>query len=142
MKKKIYISLLFVLISVSLCAQVLTVEITGIRNNKGSIRLAFFTDNTSFRNDNPEFEKVLSKKNMENNSITVSFDKIPPGTYGIAMLDDEDEDGKMRYNFLGVPREGFGFSNLYHTGYRRPSFDDFKFKFFENKSVQIRVRYM
>lgn len=141
MKKKINITLFLVLISFCISAQVLTVNIHDIRNNKGVLRLAFFTDDNSFRKESPDFEKVISKHNIKNNSLTVSFDNIPPGTYGIALLDDEDEDGKMRYSFFGIPREGFGFSNLYHTGFRRPAFDDFKFDFFKSKTVQIKVRY-
>ena len=132
----------FTILSICINAQVLTVNIQGIRNDEGVIRLAFFTDNSSFQKDNPDFEKVISKKHIRNNSLTISFDNIPPGTYGIALLDDENEDGDMNYSFFGVPREGFGFSNLYHTGFSRPTFDDFKFDFFKNKAVQIRIRYM
>ena len=41
------------------------------------------------------------------------------------MLDDENDDGKMNYNFLGAPKEGYGFCNYEHTGFGKPDFSNF-----------------
>ncbi len=127
---------------VSLFAQKLSVDITGIRNNKGVINLAFFTCEKSFRKEDPDFYRIVSKGRLSGGRISVVFDDIPPGRYGIALLDDENEDGKMRYNILGIPREGFGFSNYYHTGLSKPRLNDFIFDFYDDKVIKIRVRYM
>lgn len=64
-----------------------------------------------------------------------------PGTYGVALLDDEDSDTKMDYGLV-MPKEGFGFSDYYHTGWSSPKFDDFKFELNGNKSIKIQIRYL
>lgn len=39
------------------------------------------------------------------------FEDIPPGTYALAVVHDENMNGKLDTNLLGIPKEGYGFSN-------------------------------
>ena len=39
------------------------------------------------------------------------FEDIPPGTYALAVIHDENSNGKLDTNWLGIPTEGYGFSN-------------------------------
>lgn len=120
----------------------LTVNITGIRNTDGVIRLAFFTDQKSFEKEAPKFTKTLSKERLKDGNITVRYRGVLSGTYGIALLDDENENGDMDYR-IGIPTEGFGFSNYYHTGMKKPTFDKFSFYYDGGVlSVSIKVRYI
>jgi uncharacterized protein (DUF2141 family) len=50
----------------------------------------------------------------------------------------------MEYNFLGIPKEGFGFSDYYHKGIKKPKFDSYKFSINKDqtKRITIRIRYM
>lgn len=122
--------------------QELKVRITNIRNDKGVIRLAFFTDQASFEKEEPAYHRTISKKTLKDGSITVNFTGLPAGRYGIAMLDDENENGKMDY-LMKIPLEGFGFSNLIHTGTKIPEFNKFAFDYDGKKlTVSIRVRYI
>ncbi len=58
------------------------------------------------------------------------------------LLDDENADGEMEYSWIGLPREGYGFSNYYHTGLIKPSFYDFDFILGKkNKFVQVKMKY-
>ena len=87
-------------------------------------------------------EKRFGKELVENGSLTVSI-SIPEGLYGIALLDDENSDDLMDYNWLGMPREGFGFSDFYLKGLRRPVFSDFDFIMTgPKKDIRIVIRYM
>ena len=68
--------------------------------------------------------------------------KLKPGVYGISVLDDENKDGEMKYNWFGIPKEGYGFSNFYHTGITKPNFKDFDFIVGEkDKIVQVKMKY-
>jgi uncharacterized protein (DUF2141 family) len=69
---------------------------------------------------------------------------LEPGIYGLSLLDDENSNGKMEYNFLGIPKEGFGFSDYYHKGLKRPKFESFKFSIDkgQTKKLTVRIRYM
>jgi uncharacterized protein (DUF2141 family) len=141
MASKLKMVILFLIFSMHLTAQSITVNITGIRNNKGVLRLAFYMDEESFNKDTPLYEKIFSKENIKSKTFSVEFLDIPKGVYGIAVLDDENNNGKMNYSFFGLPKEGFGFSNYYHTGMKRPKFNDFKFHFKEDLIVEIVIRY-
>ena len=80
---------------------------------------------------------------MKNGTLKVKLD-LEFGEYGLSLLDDENNNTKMDYNFIGLPKEGFGFSNYYHTGFTKPHFNTFKFKHLKNNlaKVVIKVRYM
>ena len=119
------------------------VTITGIRNTEGQMVIGVFRDDESFRKEQSYRELRYSKKDVSDSEMKVQF-TIPPGTYGISILDDETGDGIMEYNFLGMPKEGFGFSDYYHTGLKLPKFDAFKFDLVEGqkKSIIVRIRYI
>ncbi len=142
MMKGLGLSLIFIMLGLNLGAQELSVNIKGLRNDVGVVRLAFFTDNESFQKEMPLISKTVSKNNIHHNNLKVVLTGIPPGKYGIALLDDENEDGEMAYNFFGIPKEGFGFSNHYHRGFSKPDFETFSFNFYDDKTIEIRVRYI
>ena len=50
------------------------------------------------------------------------FQDIPAGTYAIAVVHDENMNGKLDTGFLGVPKEGYGFSNDARALLGAPSF--------------------
>ncbi|MDX5586163.1 MAG: DUF2141 domain-containing protein [Aureibaculum sp.] len=117
------------------------VVIEGVRSDKGKIVIAVFKDQEGFKKKNPVKRVELNKSELEGDEIVLSLDA---GIYGISVLDDENNNNKMDYNFLGMPKEGFGFSNYYHTGLSKPHFDKFKFEI-KNTSVElieIRLRYI
>ena len=117
------------------------VVITGIRSEKGKLVLGVFKDQDGFKHRKPIKRIELNKSELEGNDIVL---KLNPGIYGLSVLDDENENNKMDYNFFGIPKEGFGFSNYYHKGLSKPHFDKFKFKIDENKIklINIQLRYV
>lgn len=119
----------------------LTVNITNIRNSKGRIQLQIYRDQASFQKETPWRVKYVSKENMKNKSVTYEIPWLETGVYGIAILDDEDGDKKMKYSWM-MPDEGFGFGDFYLKGLSRPHFDDFKFHLNADKTVKVVVRYM
>lgn len=139
----IHLFLLLFLPVAAIDAQNVVVTITGIRNTEGQMVIGVFLDDESFRKELSYMELRYSKKDIRNGEMKVQF-SIPPGTYGISILDDETGDGVMEYNFLKMPKEGFGFSDYYHTGLTLPRFDAFKFDLGEGqiKSINVRIRYI
>lgn len=134
---------LFVLLfaALSINAQTLTVEISNIRNNKGKIILSVFIDNDSFRKEEALFSNNYYKGDLKTDKMIC---KIPlkQGPYGITILDDENSDGEMEFSFIGIPKEGYGFSNFYHKGITKPQFEDFDFLIREkDKIVQVELKY-
>ncbi|MFQ5624920.1 MAG: DUF2141 domain-containing protein, partial [Paracoccaceae bacterium] len=52
------------------------------------------------------------------------FSDLKPGTYAIAVYHDENENRELDRGFLGIPLEGFGFSNDSFIGFGAPDFAD------------------
>jgi len=117
------------------------VVVTDIRNAKGNLVMGFYKDSKSFSKREPFMSKVVDKTTMKNGTVKFSIN-LPAGTYGVALLDDENKNGKADYGFL-LPIEGFGFSDYYHTGILAPTFNDFDFKVGStDKSVTVKLKYM
>jgi len=133
--------MLFVLSSLLSMAQNIKASISNIRSAKGQIMISVFKDNAGFQAQKAYKQFRFDKKDISNGSMTVNF-SLEPGVYGIAMLDDENKNGKMEKNFLGMPKEGFGFSNFYLTKLKKPTFDEFKVTLKAQDQVGIKVKYL
>lgn len=59
--------------------------------------------------------------------VAYVFKDLPPGRYALAVVDDENGNGKLDTNFIGIPKEGFGFSNNLHLQ-RKPIFEEAAFQ--------------
>ena len=118
-------------------------EIDNLRNTDGSVIVSVYKDSKSFDEGIPEFRKTIDKKeNMENGSFKSQV-LLPSGVYGLVFLDDENNDGAMNNSFIGVPKEGFGFSNFYLSGFKKPKFSEFSFTLTENtETMQVKLRYL
>jgi uncharacterized protein (DUF2141 family) len=87
------------------------VQILNIRNSTGTVDCALF--------DAPEgfpIEVLRSATNVmvikvRHTQARCDFEDIPPGTYALAVIHDENMNGKLDTNWLGTPTEGYGFSN-------------------------------
>ncbi|MFT4662086.1 MAG: hypothetical protein ACI8XB_002374 [Patiriisocius sp.] len=117
--------------------------VTGIRTNNGKIQIGAFIDNDSFRNEESTYAFHFDKDNIDEGTLKVNFD-LPAGTYGFSLMDDENDNNKMDYNFFGIPKEGFGFGDYYHSGYTKPDIDKFnmELKAGESKVVTAKMRYV
>ncbi len=139
---KLTVLFLIFIIPSAAFAQTLKITITGMRNNSGNVWLGFYNNDESFQKEQPLFVKTESKAIAVNGVLVVTCKDIKPGTYGIALMDDENSNNKMDYGWF-LPKEGFGFSNYYHTGMTKPSFNKFSFILKEDsKPVEIKVRYL
>jgi uncharacterized protein (DUF2141 family) len=55
---------------------------------------------------------------------SIGFGNLAPGRYAIVVVDDENGNGDLDRNLLGIPTEGYGFSNGVRPTLRPPSFDE------------------
>jgi len=112
---KFFRSLPFLLCSFQLSAATLDVEIQGISEG-GVLHLAIYSSKEVFesdRGDKPGSQAGIEAGVVEKigkGTYKGSFE-IPPGIYAIGVYVDENENEKLDTNFLGIPKEQFGFSN-------------------------------
>jgi len=83
----------------------------NIRNSTGTVACALFESPVGF-----PIEVLSSATNVmvikiRKTQARCDFEDIPPGTYAIAVIHDENMNGKLETNWLGIPTEGYGFSN-------------------------------
>lgn len=108
-------------------AQTVQLTITNLKSTDGQILVAVFKDQQGFKDEKPVSRHRFPKSSLTNGTLKVSLD-LPPGTYGLALVDDANKNGKMDKNMLGIPKEGVAFSNFYLSGMSKPTFNDFKFE--------------
>ena len=121
------LSITFLLLAAeSAQAQNVTLSVSGIRSPKGTICVSVFRNEAGFKENKPVSRLKFAKTDLVQGKLTLSL-QLAQGIYGIALLDDENGNGKMDNNMVGMPKEGFGFSNFYLSGLSRPSFNDFRF---------------
>lgn len=83
------------------------IEISDLRTAKGGIIVACLFNNEKGFPDNGSKAFQIAKPGLANAFV---FREIPKGEYALALLHDLDEDGKMTYSFLGMPKDGFASS--------------------------------
>jgi uncharacterized protein (DUF2141 family) len=101
----------------------LRIHLTGLRNQKGQIAGALFKSSDGWPEDR---HKVFREDAypFKGTSATLTFEHVPPGRYGVAVIHDENSNEKLDRNFFGIPTEGFGFANNPHVVWKAPAFRD------------------
>lgn len=103
-----------------------SVTVQGLEQGKGAVYLYLYTSDDGFPTDFDKAVRTLSAQ-ARGTEATAVFDNVPAGTYAIAVYHDENGNGEMDTNFLGIPSEGVGVSNNAKGFFGPPSFSDAKF---------------
>ena len=106
----------------------LDIEITNLKSNKGMISVLISDEN---KNEiaSATFIKAKGLK------AEVSFDSIYSGRYAIQFYHDENQNGKLDLNLIGIPKESYGSSNDVKPVLGPPKFEKMLFNLTENKKV-------
>jgi uncharacterized protein (DUF2141 family) len=112
------------------------VTILNIRNSIGTVACALFESSEGFPN-----EFLLSATNVmvikiRKSQARCDFEDIPPGKYAMAVIHDENMNGKLDTNWLGVPTEGYGFSNKATGVLGPPAFSAASFRY-DGQNVEL-----
>ena len=115
-----------------LSGQDITVKVNNLDSNNGKVFIAIYDSENSFLGK--QFKGTIS--NINENSCMVVFENIPQGIYAISLFHDENDNGKMDSNFLGIPKEDYGCSNN-ATGFMGPpKWEDAKFEVKDKSIIQ------
>ena len=118
------------------------VQVRTFRNQKGHLGCALFAGPKGFPVKSRK-AKAIRLSPIKGKSATCRFNNVRPGTYAVAVLHDEDKNGKLKKNFLGVPQEGYGVSNNHVPTMRTPKYEKARFnvKPEETKRLRIKLKY-
>jgi len=87
----------------------LTIEVSGITPGRGQIYVAVYDRPETF----PTAGQQRTGRTLEASaqSLVVHVKDLPPGKYAAVAFQDVNGNGKLDKNFLGIPKEPYGFSN-------------------------------
>jgi uncharacterized protein (DUF2141 family) len=137
---KLSLTGLFAVLALSAYSQIkFEVTVTGINDTKGTIRVGLFSSEEEFL-ENAVYGEVVKATGSK---VTVVFNSLPPGQYGISVIHDENENGELDSNFMGIPKEGFGFGNNAMGMFGPPSFKEASIKIDPtHQTHEIKLKYM
>ena len=125
----------------------LIITVSGLRNTNGTLIVTLFNSEKGFPDDPKKaFRTVsidLSKLPKETKETVIVVEGIPAGTYAIAVLHDENNNGDMDTNFFGLPKEGIACSNNPRPKFRAPRFKEAKFDItVPEQSIMLKMWYL
>jgi uncharacterized protein (DUF2141 family) len=121
---------------------VIVVKIAGLRNDKGQVLCALFSSAADFPK-NPAKAAALTKSSISNRQAVCQFGGVAPGTYAVSVVHDENSNGKLDTNFIGIPKEGVGASRNAPGHFGPPKFAAAAFSFPGGKlELNITVIYL
>lgn len=97
----------------------LEVTVKNIKEAKGSIRIALFTNEKDFLK-NAAYAKVVEATGKE---VRIVFEDLTPGVYAVSVFHDANGNGTLDKNLMGMPTEGFAFGNNAMGMFGPPSFE-------------------
>jgi uncharacterized protein (DUF2141 family) len=114
------------------------VTILNIRNGIGTVDCALFNSPSGFPREVLHSAMRLVVMRVPSSEARCDFEDIPPGNYALVVLHDENMNGKIDTDWLGVPKEGYGFSNNAKVAFKTPSFNDASFVY-DGKTLDLTI---
>lgn len=120
----------------------LTVLFDNIRNKDGKIYVFIYSYENQYP-DNPYLNFEIDKQVVSDYG-TLKFmipESLSKGSYAVSVLDDENSNDDLDF-FLGLPLEGYGFSNNVAPFLSMPKYDDLLFDLSSNKkTISLTLQY-
>jgi uncharacterized protein (DUF2141 family) len=116
----------------------LIVQISNIKDDVGQIAVALYNSEKEFMKTRYQGKVTKAIKG----EVEVIFENLPAGSYGLSVMLDSNENGKLDSNFFGVPKEGFGFSNNAMGSLGPPGFEKVRVDFSSSKTISIALKYL
>jgi uncharacterized protein (DUF2141 family) len=126
---------LLIVMSQQATAADLTVNISDVNQGKGHVMVGLYAGTEAFTKGKASFG---SRVKASNEQEQVVFKDLPAGEYAIKIYQDENNNQKLDFNFMGIPKEGYGFSN--NVGrFGSPEYQEAKFTVEEKTEIQIEL---
>jgi uncharacterized protein (DUF2141 family) len=126
---------LFLLSGATLLAQSdLQVEIVKLKSDQGMVIVNLLDRD----------EELVEKKSARINdrACILVFKDLPDGQYAVRFIHDENSNEKLDTNFIGIPKEGFGFSNDAFGRFGPKDFEEWLFPVAGDTKISLSTRYL
>lgn len=118
----------------------LTVQVSGVRSATGEVAITVYPDDK--RRFLAKGGKLARQRVRAAASVRACF-WAPPGNYAVAVYHDSDGDRDFDRTLVGLPAEGFGFSNDPETKTGLPSLSAVRFRLGPGERLMpIQMKYL
>ena len=115
----------------------LIVDISGFPSSDGFVMVALNNSEESYKGG--EAAAIAKTKTMVvDQKAQVVFTSLPYGWYGISLYHDENSNGEMDKNAMGIPKEAYGFSNNAKGFFGKPNYKKVMFQL-NSAEMQIAI---
>ena len=111
----------------------LTIEFSGARSVRGTVSAALYADAAQWLKLPVAAERVAAAGER----VVIVFRNLAPGSYAIAAFHDENGNGKMDANVVGIPTEAFGFSREARGAFGPPKWDAATFELRTDLTLKV-----
>jgi uncharacterized protein (DUF2141 family) len=119
----------------------LCIRVINLRNDHGRVICTIFNSPDAFPSDDKKSLRTTSVP-IVNRGAVCEFRGLPASTYAVVVYHDENSDGVFNQNWLGMPKEGFGFSRDAPARFSPPSFKSASLSYAGGKlEAVIHIRY-
>lgn len=116
----------------------ITLRVKGIDDTKGIMAVALFDSEEMYKSKDTYVH--AEKVKVTDVEFTYVFKDVSPGIYAIKVYHDVNEDGKLSTNWIGMPKEPFGFSNDAKGRMGPPDYEDASFEV--NGDIELIINLM
>ena len=120
----------------------LRIEVSNLHSDGGSVYCALYAEpGTGFPTDQSK-AKASVKAVIKDRQSLCEFADLGPGVYAVTVLHDENGNGKMDTDWMGIPKEGYGATRDAKGFMGPPKFKDAAFTYKGGAlTMQVRVKY-
>lgn len=111
----------------------LQIEVTNLRNNRGQVSVELFN-----KDNIPVNGKTAL---ITDNKCIITINDLKDGGYAIRYFHDENSNKELDMNFLGIPKEGIGFSNDAYGIFGPKKFEEWIFEVKDSTQIKLTTTY-
>ena len=123
--------------------RIVTVEVSTFRSTRGVLECSLWTSPHGFPS-HPETAAAKQRTTIRpDRTGACRFEGLAPGEYAVAVMHDENGNGKMDFGLFGIPREGYGFSNNHTHALSAPTWEESRFRVGpgDDPVLEVRLKY-
>jgi len=117
--------------------QNIKVIIENVKDEQGSILIALYNSEAHYMKERFRELKLAAHKGQ----VSGVIENVPAGTYAISVMHDANDNLQLDTNAMGIPIEGFGFSNNAMGMFGPPAYKKVVFDFPKQKEIVIKMKY-
>ncbi len=122
---------------ITIWGQSLTVIVGNVKSSKGYVRVAVYGSKDAFMKQHVAIGEVRAVEGQ----VTVTINSLKDGEYALSIMHDSNNNEKLDTNIIGLPKEGFAFSNDAMGTVGPPSFKEASFRVQGATAHAVKLRY-